>query len=366
MVNSDNLKKLPSLDGWRAVSIALVLLDHSGYTRGFPTALNPLVHGWFGTGPMGVLFFFVISGFLITWLLLQEQAKHGFISLKHFYLRRALRILPVYFLYLVVLGFFTRYSQPASAWLANLTFTTNFFAHPGATEHFWSLGVEEQFYLLWPGLLILFLHRQKNGDGTILLKFLAVPLVVAPIARMIECKHWYPEPLHCLFAPGSFFLHFDALAYGCMAAVLFTRWRTDLELFFEKHPRAIAWGGVGLILAPAALSLVHFPGRFQAAGSGSLLSIGFGLLLLQSILYPGRGFYRLLNWKWVSHVGVLSYSIYIWQQMFFGTGESIFGVKDAWWTDFPVWLLTALLAAHASYYLLEKPLLGLRAKFRAI
>jgi peptidoglycan/LPS O-acetylase OafA/YrhL len=352
--------KLPSLDGWRTISIALVLLAHSTFTAGFPTALNPLILKYFAAGTMGVHFFFVISGFLITWLLLQEQAKHGAISLKHFYVRRALRILPVYLLYLFVLGFLTRYAQTPADWLANLTFTTNFFWVPEGTAHFWSLGVEEQFYLLWPGLLVLLLHCQKNSGGTNLLKFLAVPLVVAPIVRLLECKHWYPEPLRNLFVPGSFFLNFDALAYGCVAAVLFAHWRKDMEMFFKKNPRAIAWGGAALIIAPAALKLVHLPARFQAAGADTLQSIGFTLLLLQSVLYPGWGFYRLLNWKWVKHLGVLSYSIYIWQQMFCGTGESVFGVKNAWWTRFPVWIITALLAAHASYYLLEKPLLGFR------
>jgi peptidoglycan/LPS O-acetylase OafA/YrhL len=362
MAKSGNQKKLPSLDGWRAVSIALVLLDHSGYTAGFPGVLKPAIHEWFRTGGAGVLFFFVISGFLITWLLLQEQVKHGAISLKHFYLRRAIRILPVYFLYLLVLGLLTQYSQTLSAWLANVTFTTNFVSVPHPTTHFWSLGVEEQFYLLWPGLLALILARQGGGAGQV--KFLTVPLLVAPMMRMMECKHWYPESLHYLFASGSFFLQFDALAYGCVAAVLFARRREVLKIIFERNPRVIAAGGISLVLAPAALHAVHFPGRFQAAGSDSLQAIGFSFLLLQSVLHPGRGFYRLLNWKWVKHVGVLSYSIYIWQQMFCGTGETVFGVKDAWWTSFPVWILFALLAAHASYYLLEKPLLGLRARFR--
>jgi peptidoglycan/LPS O-acetylase OafA/YrhL len=364
MTKEKNSKKLPSLDGWRAVSIALVLLAHSTFTAGFPTALNPLILKYFAAGTLGVHFFFVISGFLITWLLIQEQAKHGVISLKHFYVRRALRILPVYFFYLLVLGCLTRYSQAPAAWLSNLTFTTNFFYWvPEGTAHFWSLGVEEQFYLLWPGLLVLILHRHGGAN---LLKFLTVPLVVAPIVRLLECKHWYPEALHHLFTPGSFFLNFDMLAYGCVAAVLFARWRKDLELFFEKHFRAIVCGGAGLILMPAALRLVHLPPRLQAFGSDSLQAVGLSLLLLQSVLYPGRGFYRLLNWKWVSHLGVLSYSIYIWQQMFCGTGETVFGIKDAWWTNFPVWLVTALLAAHASYYLLEKPLLKLRARFREV
>jgi peptidoglycan/LPS O-acetylase OafA/YrhL len=167
MTKTGNQKKLPSLDGWRAVSIALVLIAHSKYAAGFPAMLGSALDGFnangIAPGSLGVRFFFVISGFLITWLLLQEQAKHGVISLKHFYLRRALRILPVYFLYLFVLGFLTHYSQPASDWLTNLTFTTNYFWPPEPTAHLWSLGVEEQFYLLWPGLLVLLLHRQKNG-----------------------------------------------------------------------------------------------------------------------------------------------------------------------------------------------------------
>ena len=108
MPKAANSHKLPSLDGWRAVSIALVLLQHSSFAAGFPAMLDSALSGFKANGiepgSLGVRFFFVISGFLITWLLLQEQAKHGSISLKHFYLRRALRILPVYFFYLFVLG----------------------------------------------------------------------------------------------------------------------------------------------------------------------------------------------------------------------------------------------------------------------
>jgi peptidoglycan/LPS O-acetylase OafA/YrhL len=148
-------------------------------------------------------------------------------------------------------------------------------------------------------------------------------------------------------------------------AVLLSRWRKSLELFYEKNFRQIALGGVGLIFAPAALRILHLPERLQVAGFDSMQGIGFGLLLVQSILFPNSGLYRFLNWKCVKHIGVLSYSIYIWQQMFCGTDEMVFGVKGAWWVGFPLWILSALLVAHASYYLLERPLLGLRARFRA-
>src|SRR5580692_2987014 len=137
--------RLQSIDGWRAVSIILVLGGHLHFSNAFPAADERVV-GWFFDGNWGVRFFFVISGFLITHLLLQEHAKNGFISLRHFYLRRAYRILPVCIAYLIVLGVFTQYSQSASMWLANFTFTTNFVEthHPSPTTHLWSLGVEEQ------------------------------------------------------------------------------------------------------------------------------------------------------------------------------------------------------------------------------
>ena len=146
--------RFPSLDGWRAVSILLVLAEHSKNTVGFPKSFGS-VFNLFVDGSLGVRFFFVISGFLITHLLLQEQKLTQCISLKNFYIRRALRILPVYFVFLLVifmLQTFTRWHQPANIWVGNLTFTTDFAAFtdpiPGrsTTEHLWSLAVEEQFY----------------------------------------------------------------------------------------------------------------------------------------------------------------------------------------------------------------------------
>ncbi len=357
----DDLQKLPSLDGWRMVSITLVLLAHGAYTTGFPTMLLPLL-SWLDPGDLGVRFFFVISGFLITWLLLQEHAKNGRIRLKHFYLRRAFRILPVYFFYLLVLGLLTHYSQSTSAWVANLTFTTNFFWSPFPTAHFWSLGVEEQFYLLWPCLLIWALARPNSSS--IILKVLVVPLLVGPLTRLLFAKQWHPEFLHILFQGGSFFARLDSLAYGCLAAVLLARWRAQMECHLSQRALGITLAAVALVFLPALLHQIPFARSLQTAFSSSVQAIGLSSLLLQSVLRPSWFTYRALNWRWVQHLGVLSYSIYIWQQMFCGTGATVFGVPDAWWDHFPMWLLVVFLVAHASYYLLERPLLSLRAKYR--
>ncbi len=354
--------KLPSLDWCRAVSIALVLLAHSTYAPGFPAAFTPAIDHWFDLGSIGVRFFFIISGFLITYLLLQEQARTGGISLKNFYIRRALRILPVYFLYLLVLGVGTAYVQSPAAWAANLTFTTNFFWSPFPTSHLWSLGVEEQFYLLWPWFAVLACRRGASA----LRGLLIIPIVLAPLLRVMACKHWYPDSLAVLFNTGSFFVRCDSLAYGCLGAVLFTQWRSGLEWFFARYVGRVAILGVLLIVTPVGLRLLHVPARVEALTFDSMQAIGFGLLLLQSLFHAGQGFYRALNWPWIRQLGILSYSIYIWQQMFCGGDPAVFGrATNAWWTHFPIWILTALVAACISYFVVEKPLFRLRARFRA-
>src|ERR1039457_2304814 len=109
--------RLPSLDGWRALSILLVLGGHSERVYHYSPKWTPVFH-WFDGG-LGALCFFVISGFLITWLMLVEHDHTGRISLKHFYIWRALRILPVFYTYLLIvaaLQYFTPYSQNWMEW----------------------------------------------------------------------------------------------------------------------------------------------------------------------------------------------------------------------------------------------------------
>ena len=120
--------RFPSLDGWRAVSILLVLGNHTPVMAGFPWS-----HARFLTtfldGNLGVRFFFVISGFLITWLMLKEKAELKYVNLKNFYIRRTLRIWPVYIAFLVVLFFLQTMGmvyQTLDAWRGLLTFTRNF------------------------------------------------------------------------------------------------------------------------------------------------------------------------------------------------------------------------------------------------
>ena len=157
--------RLPSLDGLRAVSILLVLGWHLNDRNRIPGF--GYVTYYYGT--LGVQIFFVISGFLISWLLLADEAAAGSVSLRSFYARRALRILPVQFAYLAVLALLTlttalRWSgcEVATA----LTYTKDIACQTWADAHLWSLSVEEQFYLIWPVVLILVCLRFWNRRHT--------------------------------------------------------------------------------------------------------------------------------------------------------------------------------------------------------
>jgi peptidoglycan/LPS O-acetylase OafA/YrhL len=146
------VRRIPSLDGLRALSIALVLAGHS-----IPNAQwDWFLWKVFGNGDLGVSIFFVISGFLITSLLLKEHAEAGEISPSSFYLRRAFRILPPFYAFLVVLLALKRFGVlelSLRGWTEAVTFLRDYLsADDWWTIHIWSLSVEEQFYLLWPGV----------------------------------------------------------------------------------------------------------------------------------------------------------------------------------------------------------------------
>ncbi len=350
--------RLPSLDGWRAVSITLVLGAHCIGKAGFPKAWE---NGftWLFDGNLGVRFFFVLSGFLISWLLLGESDARHAISFKDFYLRRAIRILPVYGMFLVALGLlgcFTVYHTTTTEWITNLTFTRNFIFGGPASRHLWSLSVEEQFYLLWPALFVL------SGYGRrwwLTLLVLGGPMLIAPLARVIAYLH--PHFAWPLFTTLSTLNYFDSLAYGCAGAICLSRAPEAVGRWVANSwMTALA---VAAIALPYVLTHKERFGLFTVPLGPMLQGLAFTFLLIKSVLNP-RGIFSVLNWAWVKWLGVLSYSIYIWQQLFYSDAKDLGWPESVWFLRFPGWLLAAVLTATLSYYLLEKPLLKLRARLR--
>ena len=218
----------PGLDGLRAISIIIVVISHS---------FNNATWGKYFPAGVGVDTFYVISGFLITTLLLKEKVKNGRVSLKKFYIRRVLRILPVVYLYLFILllltWFFSLDTTPRMFLTAAL-FISNFHVHYGAnwqTGHFWTLSVEEQFYLLFPFLIIkntrLFLYL-------VVVILLLLPFVV--FLSTVPDSHYRYEFLKKLFLFDTYLLGWgtSSILIGAVMSILLFK-----KLLSLTHLKAI-------------------------------------------------------------------------------------------------------------------------------
>src|ERR1700727_634061 len=177
---SKSARNIPSLDGLRGVSILLVILGHARRTRSFPSWIPSFATDH---AALGVQIFFVIAGYLITTLLLDEERRTGTISLKLFYARRTIRIFPPFYLFLLVLtvGVWTGMLQlPKYNLFFAVAYVMNFIpAEIGTwvTGHLWSLSAEEQFYLVWPAAL-------KFAGKSRALSLAAVVAVGSPLAAL--------------------------------------------------------------------------------------------------------------------------------------------------------------------------------------
>ena len=339
--------RIPSLDGLRAISIGLVVFGHLCGTTGFLVSQSTAL--WLGFADLGVRLFFVISGFLITRLLLEESEQTGRIDIGRFYLRRTLRICPPYYALIVVLLVldFERLLRLAPGDLLHaLTYTTNYQAHPSWNiGHAWSLAVEEQFYLLWP--IVVALLGRVGG-----LRLALGCIAAAPFFRLAL---WVAMPAGRPRLGMHFETAADAIAVGCVLA-LAGHWLHRRP--FYRAVLASQW----IVLVPALLVaagvLTERP-RLDALAGVTLRNLLAGLCVDWCLLYPHGRVGRILNCRPLTVMGVMSYSIYLWQQLFLNP------VDITPLTTFPVNLALVGLTAIASYVLVERPALRLRQHLEA-
>jgi peptidoglycan/LPS O-acetylase OafA/YrhL len=338
--------RIPSLDGLRALSIGVVLVSHLEQSTHF---FSQHAVAWLNPGDLGVRTFFVISGFLITTLLLREIDRTGTISLRTFYIRRALRIFPAMYAYIGFIALFAAFGWielGRNDLLHALTYTTNYTTHPAwYVGHLWSLSVEEQFYLLWPATL--FLTGRVLGMRIALMVILVVPLI-----RIFEAS--LPQTGLLMFR--SFETSCDALAAGCLLAGVrdsLGAQRLYLRFLWSPFPLLLP---LGILLG--SMSFIH--PRVQILVGAVAENVCIALLIDFVVRRPETFAGRILNARPCVYVGVLSYSLYLWQEMFC----TQFRFPNIWWRSFPFNLGLAFCAALGSFYLIEQPFLRLRARFR--
>jgi peptidoglycan/LPS O-acetylase OafA/YrhL len=328
---------IPTLDGWRALAILLVLIFHSKiYTVGFLTT-RPISH----FGLFGVYLFFGISGLLICTRLLEEEEITGRLHLRGFYVRRSLRILPAALLYLAVTATLMKLGILPRGWRAvvfSLSFVRNYLGiAPGSysTAHFWSLSVEEHFYLFLPVFLLLVKKYRVR-----ILFFLGTVSIACNIydhhlMRTIR-KDWsIQDTLGC-----SLFLLFPA-----GLAVLLQR--KPVRQWFTKfiQPR--------FILPICFVILAILPAGFP------LIAVVPALLISSTLLHPKSAVSAFLELTPVRFIGKISFGLYLWQQVIFNgrfdPSNNPFGPLHSFPWNF---LLVGILAT-SSYYLVEKPCMRL-------
>jgi peptidoglycan/LPS O-acetylase OafA/YrhL len=345
----------PALDGLRGIAVLAVVIFH------FKT--KPLLPG----GSLGVDLFFALSGFLITTLLIEEWLSSGTLSLRGFYLRRFLRLYPALLLFVVVAvgvyvpfhdASFTR-RPPVHDTLTNaglgLAYVYSWAiafdrVPPSGFGHLWSLSVEEQYYVIWPGLLLLMLKCRLSLRAIIAITA-ALAIVSACVPAMLGGAPW-----HRLYYGADYRVH--GLLIGSIAGMLFAGGIVRRE--HARGPLFIAAVGAGSAYIAALMLFATDKAAILYTVGFPLLGIGASLAVIACAFVDGGLPLLILGNRVMVYVGRRSYAIYLWHVPIgqwlggLGTIEQLLLAGSA-----------TLLAAEASHWLVERPALSLKRRLSA-
>ena len=320
-------------------------------------ASNRYAWMFFGNGALGVRMFFVISGFLITTLLLGELDRFGSIGLRAFYKRRMLRIFPAFYLYIAVIAALSA-TNIVSISATDLTFAGTFtwnYSHlffPTSPDgvllgHFWTLALEEQFYILWPLTLALF-GRPKG---------LKIAVTIAASMPFVRTATYFAWPASRPFTSMMLHTAADPLMFGCAAALLAGKpW---FEQKIEKLKR-VGWVPVGAAIFALLVSpfiRARLKGIYDLPAGMTLECVCLTIILLYVTRVPSCRAGRILNAPIPIAIGTLSYSIYLWNWLFLSP------INKTWTAVFPTGICLCFLAGWLSYRFVETPFLNLRHRF---
>jgi peptidoglycan/LPS O-acetylase OafA/YrhL len=340
--------RIPCLDGLRAISILLVIIAHARLTDGFPAIryLQPTP----AYGDLGVDIFFVISGFLITLLLLREHDRTGKISLKYFYARRSLRILPAMFAFLMFIAGLQIAGivrLNAVDWASALTYTVNFHGpfdqSTRPIEHLWSLSLEEHFYLVWPLMLVLVGRSRASW-------VLFAAIVFSPMVRFLG-RGWFDA--HQFNMDRVTPARLDTIAFGCLLAVTVSDPRAQpLMRKLGRHAGWVVLACVAVIVV--SVSILSASGKYALLIDRTVTAAAISLMVAACIYGNKTLLGCVLESRMFVSLGVMSYSLYLWQQPFLWRGGKWFG---SYW---PLNIVLTFAAAAASYCFVEIPFLRMK------
>jgi peptidoglycan/LPS O-acetylase OafA/YrhL len=318
-------------------------------------------HAW---GKVGVRVFFVISGFLITKLLLDERRRHESVSIKAFYLRRAFRILPAFAVYLGAVAALRAAGAadiPLNDLAHAITYTTNFdVERTWLVSHIWSLSVEEHYYLVWPVAFALLRPRQVFyvALATCFVSPIARWLVFAKLPAHLDSLVWQATP--CVA---------DSIATGCLLAFArdpeARKQAGPIAAFFE---RILSWSRrtplTYLLLFPAFFTyLLETRPTIWTLVAVSFSNVCFVAVIDRASSNQEDAFGRVLTSQPVERIGVLSYSLYLWQQLFLRQSPVLEPAGWALLCAFPLNVVAALVCAHFSFELVERRVLKRRPRW---
>ena len=313
-------KRIPCLDGLRAISIIAVTTSH-------------LFASLRGLGAHGVDTFFVISGFLITHLLISEEQSTGTISWSRFYTRRAARIFPAYLLFMLTagaLGVIGVVPVTRAGWTQAATYTYSLLPHTSteAITHSWSLGVEEHFYLLWPATIATLGFRRAR-----------YPLAIAVLGAMILRLVIWRSHINIDFFTLT---RIDTIAIGCFAAYAWNSSRLGTALGALARLSVLP---TAIFVAVTSSVLSAHSGKYQLTVARPIEAVCVAVVVLHLIQKERGPLFKFLNSRPMVHLGTLSYSVYLAQFAVFLPHTRL------------VVLLVMVFYALASYHLVEKPVL---------
>ncbi len=352
---------IPSLDGLRAVAIVIVFLSHAGLSHVVP-------------GLFGVTVFFFLSGYLITTLLRMECERHGRASLRQFLLRRALRILPPFYLILAVIALLTFSGVLTGGFHGRALTAQAFFAanyweigggvQPSGTEVLWSLAVEEHFYLLFPFFYLAMRRVLPDRRHQFALLMTLCALVLVWRMLLVSAIDLQSASAHLPRICHGTDTRLDGLLFGCALAVWGNPALDGTRICRRQWIWLLLPSCLALLLATFVIRSVSFRETWRYTLQGLALMPLFIVAIRHADALP----LRFLNWRWVSGLGVLSYAFYLTHSLLLEMVERWLPTPEAlshlnlMLVRGTVAFVLTLAASWMMHARIEKPLLRLRRR----